>query len=206
MLSRRSLITTVLATAATVSLVGRNRPAGASEIGDDGLHKQDWFLLDSFLDLADDHSVAAENGKHLAVLFEQRGCPYCRELHEVNLSNQKIRDTIEPKFDILQLDLWGSRAVTDFDGTEMEERALARAWQVNFTPTIVFFPRSTDAVSSKSGREAEIARMPGYFKPFHFVSMFEFIDAEAYKEQSFQRFLQDKFAKMEAEGKKPEVW
>jgi thioredoxin-related protein len=206
MFSRRRVMVSALASAAALSLVSRGaRPAHGAEIGDDGLHKQDWFL-DSFLDLGDDHAETTAEGKHLAVLFEQRGCPYCRELHEVNLDNPAIRDAIVPKFNILQLDLWGSRAVTDFDGTEMEERKLGRAWQVNFTPTIVFFPRDVDLVAGKSGRDAEIARMPGYFKPFHFVSMFEFVDTEAYKVQSFQRFLQDKFAKLEAEGKKPEVW
>jgi len=206
MFTRRSLLTSTFAASATLlsgaASVGR---AGAAEIGDDGLHKQDWFL-DSFLDLGDDHAEAADEGKHFVVLFEQRSCPYCRELHEVNLKQETIRNFLTMHFNVLQLDLWGSRGVTDFDGSELEERALARAWQVNFTPTIVFFPRDTAAVAGKTGRAAEIARMPGYFRPFHFLSMFEFIHEEAYVDQSFQRYLQDKFAKLEAEGKKPEVW
>ena len=54
--------------------------------------------------------------------------------------------------------------------------------------------------------ETEVARMPGYFKPFHFHSMFEFVNDGSYKDQNFQRYLQDKFKRLEAEGKKPEVW
>lgn len=169
-------------------------------VGDDGLFKQDWFI-DSFLDLKEDHAEAAADGKGLMILFEQRGCPYCKELHKVNFSKKEIREYINQNFNVLQLDMWGSRAVTDFDGKEYEERDLARAWRVTFTPTVVFY--SNDALPLKDG---ESARLPGYFKPFHFLSMLEYVQEGKFKDQHFQRYLQDKFKRMEAEGKKPEVW
>ena len=174
-------------------------------LNDDGLHTQDWFL-ESFLDLAEDLETAADNGKKLVILFEQRGCPYCRELHKVNFSNKKIKEFAKSNFEILQLNLWGSRKVTDFDGQEIEERKLAQKWRVNFTPTLIFFPSDPKLVKGKSGAEVEVARMPGYMKPFHFSSMLEFVESENYQKQNFQRFLQDKFKKLEAEGKKPDVW
>jgi len=190
-----------------VSAISSNwsRALANAEIGDNGLHIQDWFL-ESFLDLGEDLGEAAGNGRHFAVLFEQAGCPYCRELHEVNLERPTIVTYLKQNFEILQLDLWGSRAVTDFDGEEMEERALARKWQINFTPTIVFFPKDTAAVAGKSGRQAQIARMPGYFKPFHFLSMFEYVRDGRTADQSFQRYLQDKLARIKAEGGKADVW
>jgi len=169
-------------------------------VGDDGLFKQEWFI-DSFLDLKEDHSEAAADGKGLMILFEQRGCPYCKELHKVNFAKNEIRKYINKNFNVLQLDMWGSRSVTDFDGKEYEERDLARAWWVTFTPTVVFY--SKDKSPSKDG---ESARLPGYFKPFHFLSMLEYVHEGKFEDQHFQRFLQDKFKKMEAEGKKPEVW
>jgi thioredoxin-related protein len=204
-LDRRSLLAGSLA--AGVSAVSSNwsRALASAEIGDNGLHIQDWFL-ESFLDLGEDLGEAAGNGRHFAVLFEQAGCPYCRELHEVNLERPTIVTYLKQNFEILQLDLWGSRAVTDFDGEEMEERALARKWQINFTPTIVFFPKDTAAVAGKSGRQAQIARMPGYFKPFHFLSMFEYVRDGRTADQSFQRYLQDKLARIKAEGGEADVW
>ena len=48
--------------------------------------------------------------------------------------------------------------------------------------------------------------MPGYMKPFHHISMFEYVKKEGYKDQVFQRFLHDKFKKLEAKGIKPKVW
>ena len=203
MIDRRKFLTGATASLTLASLTGR---AGAEvEVNDSGLHVQDWFL-DSFLDLNEDLVAAADSGRHLAVIFEQRGCPYCREMHNVNLQDARIVDYLKARFDILQLDLWGSRGVTDFDGTEMEERQLARRWQVNFTPTIAFFPMDAAAVAGKTGRAAEIARMPGYFKPFYFLSMFEFVAEGHYKDNSFQRYLQDRTAALRAEGKDPDAW
>ena len=175
------------------------------EVADNGLFAQPWFL-DSFLELNEDLSSTAEAGKHLAVLFEQRGCPYCRELHAVNFANKDIRSYLDANFQIIQLDMWGSREVTDFDGQALPEKQLAQRWAVNFTPTMVFFPNTPAAVKGKIGKQAEIARMPGYFKPFHFLSMLEYVHDGAYAKQHFQRFLQDKFKKLEAQGKKPSVW
>ncbi len=36
--------------------------------------------------------------------------------------------------------------------------------------------------------------------------MFEFVAQKKYEDQIFQNFLQDKFARYEAEGRKPDVW
>eukprot|EP00043_Microstomoeca_roanoka_P026484 m.266554 g.266554 ORF g.266554 m.266554 type:complete len:204 (-) comp66484_c0_seq1:61-672(-) len=203
MISRRGLLSGI-AGGALVSALPTTAPRAAT-IGDDGLHKQPWFI-DSFLDMTDDLATAADNGKRFAVMIEQRGCPYCREMHEVNLEIEQISSYVSENFDVLQLDMWGSREVTDFDGEAMEERSIIQRWQVNFTPTIVFFPADPAEAEGKTGRQAEVARMPGYFKPFHFLSMFEFVREELYKELTFQRYLQDKFARYQAEGKDPQVW
>ncbi|MGO1117096.1 thioredoxin family protein [Rhodovibrionaceae bacterium A322] len=209
MVRRREFLLSAAAVGVSLGVASRQAAwasQGDAEVGDNGLHVQDWFL-DSFLDLAEDQQTAADEGRRLVVLWEQRGCPYCRELHNVNLTKEPIVAYLQDHYDVLQLDLWGSRLVTDFDGEELEERDLARKWRVNFTPTIVFFPgQLEDSQSGQSGRDLEVARMPGYFKPFHFLSMFEYVEGDFYQEQSFQRFLQDKFERLKAEGKDIDVW
>lgn len=203
MLDRRTFNTSGLAFAGVSIAPTLVRAAAELEMNEDGLHVQPWFL-ESFLDLREDHAEAAADGKGFVVLWEQRGCPYCKELHRVNFQKKQIVEYLNSKYTVLQLNLWGSRKVTDFDGTELEERKLARKWAVNFTPTTVFF--SKEVPEGKSGRDAEVARMPGYFKPFHFLSMFEFVERGAYEKQGFQRYLQDKFKDLEAKGIKPDVW
>lgn len=178
-------------------------PLRAAELGDDGLHKQSWFT-DSFLELGDDLQTAADAGRGLMVLFEQAGCPYCRELHQVNFARPEIVDYLTAHFDVIQLDLWGSRAVLDFDGQSLEERALAAKWGVNFTPTTVLFPASRAGATDP--RRAEAFRLPGYLKPFHYLSSLEYVSTGEYEKQPFQRYLQDKFDILHAQGIDPDVW
>ena len=204
MVDRRTFVKT-LSAPAVLSLAGAQMAWAAGDeptVDDDGIYTQPWFNHTSFLVLSEDLEEAAGEGKRLAVLWEQKGCPYCREMHRVNFAKPKIRDYVKANFTVLQLNMWGSKKVTDFDGEELEERQLARKWRVLFTPTINFFGAKTAETAAKT----EVMRMPGYFKPFHFVSMFQFVKDEAYKDQQFQRYLQDKFKKLEEEGKKPELW
>lgn len=173
------------------------------ELGDDGLHKQDWFL-NSFLEMPDDLAEAADEDKFLMVIIEQAGCPYCRELHNVNFKRPEITDYIQENFIVVQLDLWGSREVVDFDGEALEERDLVRKWGVNFTPTTLIF--TMDGGVPESFFQGEAFRMPGLLKPFHYLSSLEYVVSGQYKDQPFQRFLQGKFEDLQAKGISPDVW
>ena len=204
---RRFGITALAAGLATGVVGGMVAAAGRIEpiLGEDGMYHQSWFV-NSFLDLKEDLAEAAEAGKRFVVMWEQRGCPYCRETHMVNFARPEISHYVRDNFAVLQLDLFGSREVTDFDGEAMEERALARKWGIVFTPTIMFFAESVGQVEGKSGAQAEVARMPGYFKPFHFITMFEYVKESAYERQHFQKFLQAKGDRLRAQGVEVNIW
>ncbi len=205
MITRRQFGMGALTTGAALALGGGLRPAGAATLGDDGLYNQDWFV-ESFLELSDDLAEAHAAGKHLVVMFEQAGCPYCRKTHEVNLEREDYLPYLKENFAIIQLDLFGSREVTDFDGEAMEERALGRKWLVNFTPTLVFFPNDPAAVAGKSGRAAEATRIQGYLSPFYFYHFFEWVRSGTYKEEGFQRYANARLDEMRAKGESIEDW
>lgn len=206
--TRRHLLA-LPAAALLAPVLGRStsaRAAGALPLTDDGLHAEPWFHT-SFLDLKEDHAEAAAAGKHLVVFWEQRGCPYCTEMHRVNLAEPETARYIQEHFLALQLNLYGSREVTDFDGKKLEERKLAERWKVNFTPTLCFFPQSPAAVAGKSGREAEAWRLLGYWKPFHFHSTFVYVKEAAYDDEpNFQRWLGDRAERLRREGKDVKLW
>jgi thioredoxin-related protein len=137
---------------------------------------QDWFH-ESFLNLREDLEEATAAGQRLAVAFDQRGCPYCQEMHTDHLVQPEIEGYIRPRFRIVQLDLHGARPVTDFDGTVHEERALARRWRVTFTPTFVFLP---EEAPRRMGREIEVARMHGLMPKPDFLALFTFVAERGY--------------------------
>ena len=193
------------------ALAATTRGAGAvgmpekAFLGEDGMYHQTWFL-DSFLILTEDLAATKEAGKRFAVVWEQKGCPYCKETHLVNFAKHEIQSYIRQNFEVLQLDLWGARKVTDFDGEVMEERALARKWGILFTPTFMFFDDDVAKAKEKGVRGLEVTRMPGYFKPFHFLTMFEYVKDRAYVDQHFQKYLIAKGHRMRAEGKEVKLW
>ncbi len=215
MMDRRRFGMTALAAGLATGIVGgivatAGHADAASDriepiLGEDGMYHQPWFV-NSFLDLKEDLAEAAEAGKRFVVMWEQRGCPYCRETHMVNFARPDISQYVQDNFAVLQLDLFGSRVVTDFDGETLEERALARKWGIVFTPTIMFFADSVAEVEGKNGAQAEVARMPGYFKPFHFITMFEYVKESAYERQHFQKFLQAKGDRLRAQGVEVNIW
>ena len=106
MATRRDLVRGVGATALAGGLAGSGPGfwAGAAQadhpaLSEDGLYQEPWFLQ-SFLELADDLDQAARNGKRFAVMWELKGCPYCRETHLVNFARQDIADFVRSNFEI----------------------------------------------------------------------------------------------------------
>ena len=169
--------------------VGPDQPRVAPIKEEDGLHRQSWFEL-SFLDLREDFNDAKADGKRFAVIFEQRGCPYCTKLHNEVLSLKYINDYVRENFRIVQLDLWGSREVADFDGKRLTEKELAERWGVIFTPTIAFFKDDLTGLDGKWGRELEaIERLPLSYGPHTFYDLFVWVRHKIYaRDRNFQRF------------------
>lgn len=169
-------------------------------VGDDGLHKQPWFQ-ETFFDLREDLAEAKAQGKRLVIIWEQRGCPYCKKTHEVNFRIPRVANYVRDNFFVLQLNLWGDREVTDFDGEVLPEKDFARRNRVLFTPTFQFFPETPEEAAGKPAHEVEIHRMPGFFWPFHFYFQFRYVKENGYIEQpSFQRWLDGKGDKLRELG------
>ena len=132
MISRRRLIA---GTAALASAPAAPRVRAEPLLNDDGLYTKPWFL-ESFLILPEDLDGAAAKGKRFAVMWELKGCPACRRTHLVNLADPEVEGFIQARFEILQLNILGSREVTDFDGERLPEKRLAEKYAVRGTPRL----------------------------------------------------------------------
>jgi thioredoxin-related protein len=166
--------------------------APAAEIGEDGLHKQPWFAV-TFKDMAEDLTDAADEGKRLAIIFEQRGCIYCAKLHEDVFSDPKISGYISENFNVVQMNLFGDEEVTDFDGEALPEKEMARRWGVVFTPTILFMPETSP--EGGTAAEAAVAVMPGAFGKGTSLHMFQWVKERGYaSDEHFQKYHARKLA------------
>ena len=178
-------------------LTGPAAPPVVARKGDDGIWHQSWFVQ-GFLDLKDDHASARAKGKSFAVVFEQRGCIYCTKMHTEVLAQRYINDYVAANFDIVQLDLFGAREVTDFDGQKLPEKKLAEKWGVLFTPTIVFFKEDLTGLDGKSGASLEVARMSLGFGAATFIDLFGWVRTRAYEQdRNFQRYHIARMARRE---------
>lgn len=160
----------------------------AATLTEDGLHRQPWFL-ESLLELADDLDAATAAGKRFAVLFELRGCHFCRKMHEVNFAQPQIAQFVRERFDILQLNIIGDREVVDFDGERLPEKRLAVKYGVRGTPTFLFFPERAAGLGDRGPRERVVARAAGYIEPEPFLAMFRFIVERGYERGSLADVL-----------------
>ena len=163
-----------------------------AEIGDDGLHKAPW-MRDTFKDLSEDLDEATAEGKRLMVLIEQRGCIYCKKMHEEVFSIPEIAQFIEDNFFVVQINMFGDVEVTDFDGTAMAEKDMVRRWGALFTPSIYFFPEEVS--DDQTAAQAAVANMPGAFGRWTTLNMLNWVVEKGYEgDEPFQKYHARKFA------------
>ena len=136
-----------------------------------------WFKV-SFLDLRDDVKEATAAGRRVMIYFGQNGCPYCKQLMEVNFRERDIMDMMRRHFDAIELNIFGSREVTWLDGKERTEKEFASALKVQFTPTLVF-------LDEKGG---VALRMNGYYPPRRFLTALEYVAGHNENKVSFAEF------------------
>jgi len=139
-----------------------------------------WFKA-SFLDLREDlHEATIEGGKQaLIVYFHQDNCAYCEALLRVNFAKEDIRRYTREHFDVVAIDIWGSREVVDPAGRRLTEREYAVRERTNFTPSMIFY--DADA------REA--LRLRGYYPPYRFRAALEYVAGGHYRDESFRDYL-----------------
>ena len=155
-----------------------------AKLGDDGLYQMDWYL-ESFLDLTEDLAGAAAKGKRFAIMWGLKGCPSCKRMHEVHMMDPKIENYIRDNFEILHLNILGSRVVTDFDGSRFAEKPFSTAYDVRATPTIQFFPEKADGLAALNGQAREVARMTGLPEPVEFLATFRYVREKGYEQGPF---------------------
>ncbi|WP_425043496.1 thioredoxin family protein [Primorskyibacter sp. S87] len=162
--------------------------ATAAELGDDGLHKADW-MRDTFKDIQEDFAEAQAEGKRLMLIVEQRGCLYCRDMHENTFTDPRVKAMLEEIYFPVQINLHGDTELVDADGEALSEKAAARKWGVLFTPTMIFFPTELD--ESKPAVQQAVAVMPGAFAAGTTLDMLTWVAEKRYLDQSeedFQRY------------------
>jgi thioredoxin-related protein len=175
-------------------------PVMAANLGDDGLHKQPW-MRDTFKDLQEDLAEANAEGKRLVLMVEQRGCIYCKKMHEEIYPREEISSYIDENFFVVQLNLHSDAEMVDFDGEALSEKAAARKWGILFTPTVIFLPEEVE--EGATAQNAAVAIMPGAFGAQTTYDMFVWVNEKLYEldnGEDFQRYHARKIQERQQQG------
>lgn len=173
-ISRWLLALVLAAFAATVARAAEeNREASPNAI-----ETPAWFK-NSFLDLREDLAEATKSGKRLMLYFYQDGCPYCKELIQINFADKTIADTARKNFDVIALNIWGDREVTGLDGKAVSEKQFATALKVQFTPTLLFL--------DEQGKPA--LRLNGFYPPRKFAAALDYVSGHQESKTPFADYL-----------------
>jgi len=139
-----------------------------------------WFKQ-SFLDLNEDVEEAKEENKHLMLFLSLDFCPYCTKMLNDNfIEGAKNQKYIKDHFDVIGLNIKGSREVTVDEDTTMTEKEYAAFLKVQYTPTIIFFDQEGKIV----------VRLNGYRSQETFKLILDFVKNKEYKNMDLNQYLE----------------
>lgn len=144
-----------------------------------GYHEPPSWFKESFLDLRDDIKEATKAKRRVLLYFYQDGCPYCSKLLADNFGQKTIADKTRLYFDVISINLWGDREVTDLGGKVLAEKAFAKGLKVQFTPTLLFLDEKGDTA----------LRLNGYSPPHKFMAALDYAGQHLERKQNFADYL-----------------
>jgi thioredoxin-related protein len=140
--------------------------------------------------LSAEAALDKRNDRPLLVMFEQKECSPCDELHLDILQRPESREQLQ-RVDVVLLNMWSKDPVRRPDGKTTSIVQWARDLNIQYAPSLVFF----------DGHGVEVFRTEAWLKAFHTQSAIDYVASGAYQGQSsFQRFIAARAAALEARG------
>ncbi len=146
--------------------------------------------INSVMSVADLSKVSMRSDKPLLVMFEQKKCKTCDELHLDILKREESIKQLS-RFNVAVIDMWSDKTITIPSGKKMKIRDWAKKLDVKYAPSLLFFDDKGD----------EIFRADAYLRAFHTQSVMDYVASDAYKKQSnFQRYIDERADHLRDQG------
>ncbi|NNL07110.1 MAG: thioredoxin fold domain-containing protein, partial [Gammaproteobacteria bacterium] len=134
--------------------------------------------------------AALEKDKYLLVIFGQKQCATCDELHLDILQREESKALLEG-LNVAVIDLWSDRKIVTPDGSEQKIADWAKKLDIKYAPSLVYYNDSGE----------EVFRSDAYLRAFHVQSVMEYVTTAAYKEQpNFQRYVDTRADHLREQG------
>jgi len=163
-----------------MSLVLTNLQAAGKFTGGSDHSMPEWFK-DSFMDLQEDVEEAKEKDKHVMLFMTLKFCPYCTKMLHANFEKgTKLQSYIEKNFDVIGIDIKGSKEITLSEEQSFTEKEYAQHLNVQYTPTILFLDQNNKIV----------VRVNGYRSSENFKYIVEFVKNKEYKNMTLTEYIE----------------
>ena len=164
----------VLLTIFTSALFGAGKVTGAS------MHETPNWFKQSFLDMSEDVEEAKDANKHVMLFLDLDGCPYCtRMMKESFLSENETQSYIKKHFDVININVKGSREIAWSEDKSYTEKELAKMLKVPYSPTVLFL----------DGEKNIVVRLNGYRNPAKFLQILEYVNTKEYENMKLTEYL-----------------
>ena len=138
----------------------------------------------------DDLQAELEPGKYLLVIFGQKQCATCDELHLDILQREESRELLA-RLKVAVIDLWSQQKIVTPDGSARKINDWARKLDIKYAPSLVYF----------NDKGEEVFRSDAYLRAFHVQSVMDYVTTSAYLEQpNFQRYIDTRADHLREQG------
>lgn len=129
-----------------------------------------------------DLAAAMKTGKHMLVMFEQRQCASCDELH-LDILQRPESQALLKNLNVALFDMWSNEKIVRPDGKKSSVREWAKDLDIKYAPSLVYF----------NDKGEEVFRSDAYLKAFHVQSVMDYVVSGAYQHQAnFQRYIDER--------------
>ncbi len=137
-----------------------------------------WFKV-SFLEINEDIADARTAGKKgILLYFGQKRCPYCKLFLDNNYSQKDIVSYTQKYFDVVAINVRGTKSVVNMAGKSMTEKQFAISEKANLTPTLLFID-----VTGK-----RVLKLIGYQAPKRYRAAMTFVVEGHFKTTTFRKY------------------
>jgi len=136
------------------------------------------------------YDFSKKDEKYRLVMFEQKQCTECDELHGDILKRKESKEQLG-KFNVSVLDMWSEDKIVQPNGNKSTIKEWAKQLDIQYAPSLVYF--------DPQGKE--VFRSDAYLKSFHVQSIMDYVSSGAYKTQTnFQRYIDARAKRFEEQG------
>ena len=117
--------------------------------------------------------------KYRMMMFEQKQCKTCDELH-LDILKRRESEQLIRQFEVAVLDIWSDEKMIRPDGKSVKIKDWAKELNIQYAPSMVFL----------NPQGEEVFRIEAYLKSFHVQSVMDYVASKAYQTQpNFQRYI-----------------